>query len=76
MLNPTIKWYNTNIDFTLPGKMGVIDFLLAIRENLEQRENSTTLAPEVPGYKCLQMLDSQMINYIDTLSNKTHDWSL
>lgn len=56
--------------------MGVIDFLLAIRENLEQRENSTTLAPEVPGYKCLQMLDSQMINYIDTLSNKTHDWSL
>lgn len=56
--------------------MGTIDFLLAIRENLEQKENSTTLAPEVLGYKCLQMLDSQMIHYIDTFSNKAHYWSL
>lgn len=56
--------------------MGIIDFLLAIRENLEQKETSTTLAPEVPGYKCLQMLDSPVINYINTFSNKTHYWSL
>lgn len=56
--------------------MGIIDFLLAIRENLEHKENSITLAPEVPGYKCFQMLDSQMINYNDTFSNKTHYWSL
>lgn len=56
--------------------MGIIDFFLAIRENLEQKETSTTLAPEVPGYKYLQMLDSQMVNYIDTFSNKTHNWSL
>lgn len=38
--------------------------MLVIRENPEQKENSTTLAPEVLGYKCLQMLDSQVINYI------------
>lgn len=41
--------------------MCIID-LLSIRENLDQEEHSSPLAPEVPRYEGLQM-PNQEINY-------------
>lgn len=38
-------------NFTVPGKMCIVDLLLSIRENLDQEDNSTPLAPEVPWYE-------------------------